>query len=207
MEGEREREARIGVTIAYYTGDEEGERETERDSKLDGEKGRRLGFSAMPNFLLRCAKTDATLSPDETAKSLRSGWTIFRNNKGVEQYTPRIFRNAGCASRAQRTAINKTTKSTLLLYLPSDNDRSYIPAAMKNGRGCRPVRLEAAPGGFAGEDPGAWWYTRRECEICRNRKACHRLHINEWRTPLGKARGVRFNSGAFSRSLAGRAAC
>lgn len=31
-----------------------------------------------------------------------------------------------------------------------DNDRSYIPTAMKNGRECRLVRFEAASGGFAG---------------------------------------------------------
>lgn len=39
----------------------------------------------------------------------------------------------------------------------------------------------SALGGFTREDPAASRHTRRECEICRNRKACHRLHINECR--------------------------
>lgn len=61
---------------------------------------------------------------------------------------------------------------------------------MKNGRSCGLVRLEAAPEGFTLGDPGASRYTRRECEICRNRKACHRLHINEYRAlGVGKDAG------------------
>lgn len=89
-----------------------------------------------------------------------------------------------------------------------DNDRSYIPAAMKNGRECRLVRLEAVPGGFArvgssrlssrgdirdgsAESAG----TGKRVIVCISTNAAQRGAEN--------ARGMRFNSGAFPSSRVG----
>lgn len=67
-----------------------------------------------------------------------------------------IFRRGGGRGRVSRGSERAETcpliKPLEVLFSPpygGDNDRSYIPAAMKNGRECRLVRLEAVPEGFA----------------------------------------------------------
>jgi len=61
-------------------------------------------------------------------------------------------RRAGVSHGNERAETCPLIKPLEVLFSPpyeGDNDRSYIPAAMKNGRECRLVRLEAVPRGFA----------------------------------------------------------
>lgn len=93
-----------------------------------------------------------------------------------------------------------------------DNDRSYIPVAMKNGRECRLVRLEAASGGFAGVESSRLssrdYIRDGSAESAGTGKrviVC--ISTNGASRGAGNARGMRFNSGAFPSSRARVCVC
>lgn len=111
------------------------------------------------------------------------------SNRTIDKIRHAQYFPEGQSGRSARAETRPLIKPLEVLSSPpygGDNDRSYIPAAMKNGRECR-LRCVSKR---SPEDLRGWEiqpalparaarYTRRECGICRNRKACHRLHINE----------------------------
>lgn len=132
-------------------------------------------------------------------------WKIWSVRFGVHN----IFLE-GVSRGSEKAETCPLIKALEVLFSPygGDNDRSYIPAAMKNGRECRLVRLEAVPGGFArvgssrlssrgdirdgsAESAG----TGKRVIVCISTNGAQRGAEN--------ARGMRFNSGAFPSSHVG----